>query len=177
MYKREIERKFTIENMSYVEAALHLRRFCWCIVNTATSKDTYWESPTVDFIRLRENSKEFTIKVTDKGSIIDRIEENVVVEDTATANRLATLLFGMPKAVLTKTFSVFQTDINFKKVTVCLYTVKGDPKSRLFFEVEADTIDAVDTALEVLSKGLQLNPEFRSLYQIFKEEGVNEEAA
>lgn len=173
IFKREIERKFVIENESYEEAFSTLACKGRVVLN-ATSFDTYWAHRGVDFIRLRDNSREITVKVTDKGTVIDRIEENVEVFKDAmpAAKRLLTLLFGDPSCVITKKFSVFEIETSpgpgtaFKAI-LCLYEVEGDPLKRLFFEVEAETIGIVDHILHDLKGRFQLHVEKRSLYQIF----------
>lgn len=171
VYKREVERKFIIQGMSYELAYGYLSFLFDPSVKTTTSFDLYWPAPRVDFVRLRENSQEITVKVTDKGSILDRIEENVQVEDMGAAQRLLTLLYGNPIS-LTKKFSVFDTVVrpapgtNFPAI-LCLYQVEGDPLGRVFFEVEAESLAVVDYVLDTLTGRLDLKAEIRSLYQIF----------
>jgi hypothetical protein len=174
-YRREVEKKF-ISGERYGRTLAHISAHLkgdW-VVADATSFDSYWTAPHVDFVRLRENSLELTVKVTDRGTVTDRIEENVVVEKDSweASHRLATLLFGPPALRLTKRFSVLHTKIepvpgtSFPAV-VCLYEVKEDAHSRVFVEVEAETMKIVDQVLELLSPRLDLTPESRSLFQIF----------
>src|ERR1700685_2635978 len=126
---REIERKFTVEGLTYEEAYAVLNNR-YTLEIDATSFDLYWSAPNVDFVRLRENSRELTVKVSDKGTIVDRIEENVVInqECMGDAIRACTLLFGEPMKLI-KNFSVFNTlvynmyDDEYVKTIVCLYTV------------------------------------------------------
>lgn len=175
MNTREIERKFTVEGLTYEEASAMLSHRYGSLIN-AISYDLYWESPGVDFIRLRENSRELTVKVTDRGTIVDRIEENVVVEHGSmeSAARQQTLLHGEPMK-LVKRFSVFQTFVNpdpnmdTSVAIICLYTVSGDKKNRLFLEVEADNLFTVDYMVTVLMRKLTLTPVMHSLFRIFKE--------
>lgn len=177
-YKREIERKFVLENTTYEEAfdVLCKKNFnVWD--NTQYSTDSYWTHPTVDFVRLRENSKELTVKVTDKYTIVDRIEENVHVYNTADAMRLTVLLLGPPCLTLTKKFSVFSKVYEpapgtSYTVVLCLYEVQGDPQKRLFFEVEADNIGYVDNTIHWdIDNRFELKQETRSLFTIFYTEG------
>jgi CYTH domain len=171
VYKREVERKYVITNKNYNQAYYNL----FDISDTVTkgdSHDSYWRAPNVDFIRLRENSKELTVKVTDKETIIDRIEENVKVEDLATADRLLTLLYGPPCLRLRKEFSVFDIEImpvpgTLYPAILCLYQVVGDKKNRVFFEIEAETIQIVDEVYKTIHKMFTLEPESKSLFQLF----------
>lgn len=173
MNNREIERKFTVEGLSYDEAYAVLRDKFNCLVDS-TSWDLYWKAPNVDFVRLRQNSRELTVKVTDKHTIVDRIEENVVIDDGSMVDcaRQQTLLYGAPLH-LTKKFSVFETYSTsmFKEslVVVCLYSVAGDPKKRVFLEVESDRLDMVDQVVANLYHKFTLTPVLHSLYQIFSE--------
>jgi hypothetical protein len=175
-YCREVERKFVVENVGYGRAFLALLSLgAYETIIYQTSRDLYWAAPNVDFIRLRENSRELTVKVTDKGSIIDRIEENAVVEASSmdVMERVQTLLYGPPMK-LVKEFSVFSyvyspaPGVAFD-VTLCLYQVQGDKEERLFFEVEADNITVVDALVSKVKLILTLKAESRSLYQIFKD--------
>jgi|ERR1700678_35424 len=168
-FKREIERKFVITNKNYNQAHYALCGVCTTVTKGA-SFDSYWKAPNVDFVRLRENSKELTVKVTDKETILDRIEENVTVEDLGTAERALTLLYGPPCLRLKKEFSVFNVEVIPAPGTeypaiLCLYQIEGD--DRLFFEIEAETIQIVDEVYRTLYKMFILKPEFRSLFQIF----------
>jgi hypothetical protein len=168
LYRRELERKFVVDEEKSLK---ELDRDICAILQDhdpyrATSYDRFWRHPTVDFIRLRENSSELTVKVTDKGTILDRIEENVVVDDLKTAARFANLLFGDP-VILVKTFSVWNTKLPGAPApgTVCLYQVKGD--SRVFLEVEASDLETVDAMTVFVDKYFDLTIETRSLFQIF----------
>jgi hypothetical protein len=179
IYRREIERKFVIEGESYESVCNKLGMVSKQIEPDQTSHDLYWHAPGVDFVRLRQNSRELTVKVTDKGHILDRVEENAKVDpsDMASCARIQTLLFG-PAMKLTKRFSVFEiatspapgTSYN---VVLCAYQVEGDPKERVFFEVEAESLPIVDYVLEREGADFTMTAESRSLYQIFKEEGLS----
>jgi hypothetical protein len=105
---------------------------------------------------LRENSKELTVKVTDRGTVTDRIEENVKVEEHCmdAAEKLATLLWGPPCLKLTKKFFV---------ANIRTFPAPGSAQDRLAFLVgscrypglmwkikEADRIFGPMTVLENL---------------------------
>lgn len=185
-YEREIERKFTVEGLTYLQVynCIHdkfdAHFFIGEVEDNAISFDLYWpgNKVNVDFIRLRENSRELTVKVTDKATIVDRIEENVIIAPGSmlAAERQQTLLFGAPLKI-TKRFSVFDCCITSyngdqeieELAIICLYTVADDPKKRVFLEVEAKDLALVDRVVTVLMKRLTLTPVPHSLYQIFKE--------
>ena len=175
MNNREVEKKFVVKGLTYEEAYAVLRDRYACRID-ATSYDLYWAAPNVDFIRLRENSRELTVKVTDMGTVTDRIEENIVLEKDSMpdATRAMKLLYGEPMKLI-KTFSVFDTLVykmfahEYGKVVICLYQVYGDPQRRVFLEVEATGMNSVDTVVTSLENKLDLEWVPYSLYQIFKD--------
>lgn len=163
-YSREIEKKYILPDIGFF-TALYALSSKYPVLANESSIDRFWKAPGVDFIRARLNSREITVKVTDKDSIIDRIEENVVVIDFDAAIRLLTLVHGEPVLTQVKKFLVVKTPV----AILCLYQVVGDPEGRVFFESEADTEEGVDKgvalALEVLqTEMIQVN---ESLFQIF----------
>jgi hypothetical protein len=177
-YNRERERKFVLNNVSYTEA-YHLLLCHSRVLLNASSSDSYWKAPGVDFVRLRENTREITVKKTDKGTTTDRIEENVEVyqESMPKAGNLLTLLFGNSCLKLSKNYSIFEMidspapGITYQAV-LSLYTVSGDKGKRIFFEIEASTLEVVDHMLAKFDGVLSLSIEKRSLFQIFREEGL-----
>lgn len=176
-FQREIERKFIVEGASSYEWVDNFVSTLPLISKTIakdTSFDLYWKDKNVDFIRLRENTHELTVKVTDKSNIIDRIEENVKIADEYFPNtkRLLQLLYGPPCLKITKTFSVYEVKYSPApgteyKAILCIYKVKEDKDNRIFLEVEADNIEVVDYFSRCFDKQMFLTPEMRSLYQIF----------
>jgi len=175
IYKREIERKFVLKGVTYGHAFVWLANRTSMTANSE-SFDQYWKGTGVDFIRLRENSHEITVKVTDKGTVVDRIEENVEVSPEAMedARRALTLMFGPSCLTLTKRYSVFDAEIipapdtKFKAI-ICLYEVENDPEQRVFFEIEAESLTIVDEFVQRMPKDFTLTTETRSLFQIFYE--------
>ncbi len=175
VFSREIERKFTLKDTTYEDAHNTLSCLSRCIIN-ASSFDTYWKAYGVDFVRLRDNSREITVKVTDKHTVVDRIEENVEVvkESMPAAARFLTLLLGPPAMKITKRFSVFEVSSSPApgtevKAILCLYVVEEDPRKRIFFEVEAESLAIVDYVLRdiIPKEGFNLKKETSSLFQIF----------
>lgn len=164
-FRREIERKFTVSNYgtfsvlrNYVATLLEVNN-----MDSGMSKDIFWAQKGVDFVRLRENTKELTIKITDKMDIIDRVEENLLVTSFEDGYIWATAAFGEPKGQFQKKYTVFYA----KEAIVSVYQVIGDGQERTFLEVEADTLTAVNSTSEYLKDYLELTPEYRSLYQVF----------
>jgi hypothetical protein len=158
---REIERKYVAQG-DFVRLERDISAlFPYSRPEKAESTDRFWRGPNVDFVRLRENSKELTVKVTDQATIVDRVEVNVRVDDLDAAARLCTLLFGEATS-LVKRFTVWTLH---KGIVVCLYQVGGD--DRVFLEVEAPTLALVDEYSKIMTTFFTLTPETRSLYQIF----------
>lgn len=174
LFKREIERKFVVQNATYEEAANAVSLVARTIV-TGNSFDLFWEAPNVDFVRLRENTRELTVKVTDRETVVDRIEENVEIlkDSMSTAKRLLTLLYGPPALKLHKHFSVYEAVVEpvvgtCYRAVISVYTLEEDTQKRVFFEVEADNITVVDYILKSLNFGIKTVAETRSLFQIFQ---------
>lgn len=171
-YKREIEKKFVVEGSDWASVVDYIKTYYTVTAAVQTSHDLYWKAPNVDFIRLRENSRELTVKVTDKGSIIDRVEENAEVAEgsMSTMERLQTLVHGAPQK-LTKTFIVAID--SSEDIIICAYYVHGDPLCRVFLEVEAvrladkGALEDIEYEVELIVKDLLLKPTYQSLYQIF----------
>ena len=183
LFKREIERKFVVQGSTYEEAANAVSLVARTIVS-GNSFDLFWEAPGVDFVRLRENTRELTVKVTDRETVIDRIEENVEVlkDSMPAAKRLLTLLYGPPALKLTKHFSVYDAVIEpvpgtCYRAVISVYSLKEDTEGRVFFEVEADNLTVVDYILKSLDFGIKTTPEYRSLFQIFSNTYTPDEAA
>lgn len=164
-YNREVERKFICTDKTFEDLDNILFQLADDVTAIDTSTDQFWLSSNVDFVRLRHNSNELTVKVTDKGTVTDRIEENVVVTDESipASQRLLTLLFGPPCLALTKRFAVY----NIGNTVVSLYSVKEDVENRVFVEVEAIDIESVDEVSDTLKDIVSLTTETRSLFQIF----------
>jgi hypothetical protein len=163
IFKREIENKYIISGLNYQECHLILSDILPFIqkVENGVSTDTFWAQEGVDFIRLRENTKELTVKVSDKGSTQDRIEENLVVEGIEDAARWATAVFGKSIGMLTKAYTVYFLN----EGVVSLYMVEGS--ATIYLEVEAPTVGMVEQLSKYLGTKFDLTIEPRSLYQIF----------
>ncbi len=159
-YKREVEKKYMLYDTNYEEAKSILSKR-YPIIEDAVGVDWFWRVPGVDFIRLRQSSRELTVKVTDRGDITDRIEENVVVSEVDRAYAFMSLTHGDPCLTLTKEFCVFKAP----DAILCLYRVLEDKARRTFFEAEASTIEQVNLA--TVKVPLPLILEKRSLFQIF----------
>jgi adenylate cyclase class IV len=161
-FLREIERKYVIlDDVSMYTAHHWLRTFFQGNrIDAGISSDQFWVAPNVDFIRLRANTKELTVKITDKGTIEDRVEENLPVRDLGDAERWATAVFGAPVGTVEKVYQIYYA----QHAIVSLYEVTGHPE--LFLEIEADNLDAVKAIEADLSQQFTLRQEFRSLFNI-----------
>lgn len=160
-YNREIEKKYVVTGASpgrVWERLIDL--FGPNTTYSGVSTDTFWKQSGTDFIRLRRNTNELSVKITDKATIEDRVEENVVVKDFDTALRFATAVFGEPVGTLEKNFHVLEAP-NF---VIALYTVTGYPE--LYLEVEASNISIVTDVSDIITDHFQMRQEMRSLYQI-----------
>lgn len=162
IFRREKEKKFVVQGgFKFSELDQFLSLFLPSAhTESDTSTDWFWEAPNVDFIRLRENTQELTVKITDKGTIEDRVEENLHVK-FADAQRFATAVWGDSAGKLKKTFKVYYDQF----FIVSLYTVDG--WDELFLEVEAGDMSTVNQVSESLAQIYDLRQEMRSLYQIF----------
>lgn len=119
------------------------------VVGNAT--DIYWPAPRDgmgDFVRLRKTAKggQITLKSTDKGNNVDRVEIDLEVHDYKQAKELMLALHGKPKATVTKKYQVYFLENQFTNVSV--YQVKGD--DRIFVEVEAKTKTRVKEIIQAL---------------------------
>jgi hypothetical protein len=160
---REIERKYVIEGLSYQVARNILAHSVYRVEeHEGVSSDVFWKQPNVDFIRLRENTGELTVKVTDKGNIEDRLEINLVPNHYEMSYLFCTVVFGPPAGRLEKTFYVVDMgDGRF----VSLYTVTGD--DRVFLEIEAPSmLDVIDIEHD-LRLEFALTQQHESLFNIF----------
>ena len=181
IHKREIEKKFTVEGVfgNFRDIAYVIRQNL--VVEHATSSvvstDYFWAAPGVDFARLRDGSNEFTLKKTDRGTVTDRIEENVSLSPASfeSMKRALTLLYGPSNLCLTKVYELFYVNVPVPTsvidvrmgTVVSIYSILGDPQHRIFLEVEAGNMEVVDLVADDLMKALVLKQETRSLYEIF----------
>jgi len=106
------------------------------IIGNAT--DLYWKAPVkglADFVRLRKNpdGAQITMKSTDRGDSIDRVEIDLEVDDYKQARELMLALHGEPMAEVTKRYHVFF--LENRDTTISVYQIKND--DRVFVEVEA----------------------------------------
>lgn len=100
--------------------------------------DLYWKAPSAgiaDFVRLRKNpdGAQLTLKATDRGDNVDRVEIDLEVDDYKQAKELMMALHGTPMADVTKKYHVFF--LENQDTTISVYQVRDD--DRVFVEVEA----------------------------------------
>ena len=167
-YRREIEQKFVVDpSLTYNYVVDELSGlFTGCSMKEDTAVNVYWKQKGVDFVRLRENPLELTVKRTDKSTIEDRIEENLPVDSFEDALRWGTLTFGDPVGRFTNQYTIFSNDSI--PWTVSIYRVHGHDS--IFIEVEADDMITVEEVAWAIGTRIKMKQEFRSLFQIvFKE--------
>lgn len=159
---REIERKYRL--MDEVSLSLY-HNYLSSIYKHAsfiegTSIDIFWKHKGVDFIRLRENTLELTVKVTDGSSIENRIENNLKVENFEKGLKWATTVFGNPVGANRTTFYIYY----LPTAEVTIYEVKG--YDQVFLEIEAGSIEEIERIENILKSTLRIEQEFKSLFQI-----------
>jgi translation initiation factor 2 beta subunit (eIF-2beta)/eIF-5 len=157
---REIEKKFIVDLP--IESARFRLDVMYPIATriSGSSTDTFWTQPGVDFVRLRKNTNELTIKVTDKATIEDRVEENVEVMDYETTKRFCNRTFGTPRGEIEKAYLVIFLD----DAILSLYTVEG--REQVYLEVEAKSLEKVNEIAAYIEGFMPIKQEMRSLYQI-----------
>jgi adenylate cyclase class IV len=133
------------------------------------SKDLYWAShnpAAADFIRLRrmpDGTGQLTLKRSDRGSNLNRIEIDVEVPDPEQTGKFLKQLFGKPLGSLHKDYFVLFIDENDTNVSV--YKIRGNPL--VFVEIEARTLSKVNKVTKLVSSAIRMKQERRSLYQLF----------
>lgn len=136
------------------------------------ASDLYWKAPVkgrADFVRLRKNTDgaQITMKNTDKGDTVDRVEIDLEVDDYKQAKELMTALHGDPMADVTKKYYVFF--LENKDTTVSVYQVKND--DRVFVEVEGRTKRRVKQLIQTIMAVSETEYEWvsTSVYTMFVE--------
>lgn len=166
-YRREIEQKFRADpKLSYysvVDAISGL--LTGCSIKEDFALNVYWKQPGVDFVRLRENPLELTVKLTDKTTIEDRVEENLPVSNFDDAERWATLTFGEPIGDFKNRYTIFTNEA--VPWTVSVYQIQGT--SAVFVEVEGQDLMTVEEIAWAVGNVVEMTQEMRSLYQIMFE--------
>ncbi|MCM8763357.1 MAG: CYTH domain-containing protein [Candidatus Omnitrophica bacterium] len=175
---REIERKFVVKGVTQMQAVRNYMDRTYPDpeeIIIGKSKDVYFNPPNdskADFARVRfsHDSKkgQLTLKSSDKGNNVDRIEIDVEVEDADQAVEFCKILINTePSGIIDKRYIVYILDK--KDTTVSLYQIVGD--QRIFLEIEARALDKVDKVLAEIKKDLPYALESldKSLFQIFVE--------
>lgn len=170
---REIEKKFIVKNKTYGQAAEYLESifdFDRKIVNA--SKDYYWHAlpnTKVSFVRLRympNGTGQMTTKYMDKDTNLNRVEIDVEIDDPDQGKRFMNQVFGDPCGSIYKKYHVLI--LGDEHTTVSIYSVRGDA-GRVFVELEAKSLAALEKIEAKVGADLELVYEPRSLYQIFFE--------
>ena len=178
---REIEIKLLVlDNTAYSVVNRAIRKFAQKICPeheeiSGNSYDLYWKaskSASADFVRLRRNDSGawITAKATDRGDNIDRVEIDLKVDSYSQAKALLECSFPDAPVKIKKKYHVYFLGCEHDSISV--YTVSGDPDSKVFVEVEARSLDTVKD----LVMGLIENTNERygwsksSLFNLFVEE-------
>jgi adenylate cyclase class IV len=171
---REIERKFVVPGSSLDQCIENVKKVLsnWDHDIHEASSDFYWrplKGMKGDFIRVRfmpDGSGQLTVKEADRGENTNRVEIDVVVEDPNQCRKFWEHLIGPSTGAVCKEYKVFFLDKD-ETTTISVYRVRGD--KRIFLEVEAKTLAEVDRLVKLIEKAVTLNPETKSLYQLFVE--------
>ena len=175
---REIEAKMLVEGVTRMNDVVKLLNTvydddrCERII-VGTSSDVYFEPPKdakADFMRVRfaankTDQSYFTIKYTDKGGNLDRVEKDVPISDPKLMVDVLTDIHGKPKGEIRKRYRVYF--LSEEHDTISVYQIKGD--DRVFVEVEATTEAKMNRFLEEVQKTLPytLTRSTKSLFQMF----------
>jgi len=181
---REIEWKLLCEdftNMSHVDKIVKetLSKLeiglCRPILEGCAT-DVYWPAPEesrADFVRLRtldeadENgcTAQITLKKSDRGDNVNRVEVDLAVGEPAQGNKLLTVMLGDPLGQVTKRYTVYF--LENVHTTISVYKVLRD--RRVFVEVEGTTLKRVKELTKLLmdNGGLKFKRSPRSLFDIF----------
>ncbi len=171
-FKTETERKFVVTGWTFVEVVNYLTTLA-TPGYTGRRHDVYWKSPNVDYIRLNTMTGEQTVKQS-IGLDTTRREESIHIpkEDILAAERQNQLLYGSPVLQLHRTVSTFSLATSpvpdtYFSLELVVYQMDGD--NRVFFEVEGDTLEAVNHFLryDAGALGADLVPVAESVYTLF----------
>jgi adenylate cyclase class IV len=123
-----------------------------CLIGKAT--DLYWPAPEAggaDFVRLRRRANgssdgQITLKSTDRGDIVNRVEIDLEVDNYTQAKVLMTTLHGKETASVTKRYTVYF--LEDRDTNISVYQITGD--KRVFLEVEAKTVKRLKELLDIV---------------------------
>jgi adenylate cyclase class IV len=137
--------------------------------------DLYWSAPkgsVGDFVRLRRNSNasshgQLTLKATDRGDTLDRVEIDLEVDDYKQARELMLALHGKPLAEVSKKYHVFF--LENPDTTISVYQVKDD--DRVFVEIEARNKRRLKQLVQAISTNTNTEYEWvqSSVFNMFVE--------
>lgn len=181
---REIEQKFYVDGVDYTELCRRVDLalgFNGILLTTSlhcSTMDYYWRISDGKTLRLRDSwghtddgfsrsLKEVTLKSKDKGNNLDRLELNLGVLDSQTAYSILESIHGKPVGRINKDkeYVVFTRD--GAVISVALVN------DELFLEVEGESFLHVNQYVGLIQQEVTLQPETRSLFEIF----ISREAA
>lgn len=167
--RRELERKFEVKSpktQSGIDQAIkEALGLLSTQIEVGLDRDVYWNVPGVDFVRLRQLSNgeaELTAKLTDRGTIEDRVEETAPSQNFARSLDFLKLVHGEPLGEVSKSYTKFHLDY-FTEVAT--YKVLND--KRVFLEIEADSIMDLDRIQAKLEDVLRLEQVHQTVFQLF----------
>lgn len=179
---REIEIKLLARNAksikevdTWIKAKLAEEKRCRPII-VGSATDIYWAAPDdseADFVRVRELDDadenglmhQMTLKYSDKGSNINRVEVDVPIGNKTRAEKFLTYLLGDPLGQVTKDYTVhFLED---EHTTISVYQIIKDP--RVFVEVEGKSLRRVKELITQISGMFEYVRVQQSLFQMFVE--------
>lgn len=180
MSNREIERKFELIDLSYLDVPGRLADIigerALSKVLTCTTMDYYWVLGSAQFVRLRDSQGvtqdgfsrqlvEITAKKKDKNNNFDRAEINVPVGSAQQAFALLEMMTGHGPIALPKQEWVFWTHDG---AILSASLVNG----KVWIEVEAATEALVADYVNKLMPHLRMRPEHASFFELYIEKEI-----
>jgi adenylate cyclase class IV len=179
---REVEIKLlvTSHDCLYGSVNRHIRKFVAEIFPeyeeiSGNSFDLYWktsEHAMADFVRLRRNRSGacVTMKSTDRGDNVDRVEVDLSVDSFKQAHSVLSGIFPEAPTKVKKKYNVYF--LENEDTTISVYAVDGDKANNVFVEVEARTLTRVKDLVKQLVEKTEWEYAWSksSLFNIFVQE-------
>lgn len=184
MNNREIEVKYAVDGdtlsnigWGFEELASRIKSLSFLKISKSLdhcyTRDYYFFAADELTVRLRDSwgmggdgfsrqLKEITIKKKDKGNNFNRIEENVSIDDCATAHRALSLVFGLPYLTLSKKEEVYWTPDG-----LVISLAQVNDSSTIYLEIEGPSEEVVLNMCQQFEQIFDMKKETRSLLEIF----------
>lgn len=172
-FRTETEEKFLVNGWSYEQVCSYLTSVA-TPGYTARRHDIYWKAPNISYLRLNTYTGELTTKANvSPDSLTTRIEETVTIspEDIPTIRKVAILMHGQPVLSLNRRVSTFRAFTEpvpgtLFNVELAVYQIDGD--DRVFFEIEGETMQVVDSFFKTIDAlSYDLTPLSEDIVTIF----------